>query len=83
MAENSNQQGGRKDWSRVPPAINPENLPVTAGGRATSRREGTVVSAPAQPTDIPAVLDLPPPDPAASQGIVANWKAKQLGRKAA
>ena len=83
MAENSNQQGSKKDWSRVPPAINPENLSVTAGGQGTSRREGTLASVPAEPTDVPAVFVLPLPDPSASEGIVANWKAKQLTRKTA
>ena len=82
MAENADQQGGKKDWSRVDGLLSAKDpTPAPTPGQLVRTRDPALV--PAENSEIPAPLIVPRPDLMASQGILAKLKANQLGRKAA
>jgi len=81
MTENSEGQGGKKDWSHVESLLNAHDPPPTpTPGQLVQTRHPALV--PAENSEVPAPLVVPAPD-LASQGILARFKANQLGRKAA
>jgi len=82
VAENADQQGGKKDWSRVDGLLGAKDpTPAPTPGQLVRTHDPALV--PAENSEIPAPLIVPRPDLMASQGILARLKANQLGRKSA
>jgi hypothetical protein len=81
MVEENRQQREKKDWSRAESVLNSMKAPTAEPGHKAPASEGTLVTT--DQSGIPQALVIPPPDPNASQGILAKWKASQMGRKQA
>ena len=77
--KDGDQQGGKKDWSRVDSVLSSKPPPATPGQLA---RTPEATLAPAENFAAPTPLMVPQPDLMASQGFIAKFKANQLGRKA-
>lgn len=82
MSDNSEQQGEKKDWSRVESLLSAhDGNPGSLAGPLMQAGDRVLVSA--ENSEVPAPLIVPAPDSMASQGILMKLKANQLGRKAA
>ncbi len=81
MAENNSQQDRRADWSLAESVLNSEKLPTCELRNGVGPCERQLV--PAEHSSVPVALTIPAPTSDESQGILVQWKAKQLGRKAA
>ena len=80
MSDNS-QQGRKVDWSLVESVINSDKLATTEIGKAAGPSERVLV--PTEHSSVPVALTIPAPSSDESRGILVQWKAKQLGRRAA
>jgi hypothetical protein len=81
MVEENSQQREKKDWSLAESVLNSMKVPTVETRQESPPAEGTLV--PADQSGVPQALVIPPPDSNASQGILAKWKANQMGRKQA
>lgn len=81
MVDENSQQGRKKDWGLAESVLGSMKLPQAEPTQGVRPSERALV--PQESSAIPAPLIIAPPDTSASLGIVAMWKAKQMGRKAA